>query len=62
MAKKMISFEGTDELKEVLRVAAFQQNKTVSALIRDTLEATFTSSKKSEVKIGVNITNDGQEQ
>lgn len=37
MAKKIISLEIPDELKEKLRVEAFYQNKSVSALIRDIL-------------------------
>ncbi|MBO5423975.1 MAG: hypothetical protein J6A25_00510 [Lachnospiraceae bacterium] len=37
MAKKIISLEISDELKEKLRVEAFHQNKSVSALIRDIL-------------------------
>ena len=37
MAKKIISLEIPDDLKEKLRVEAFLQNKSVSALIRDVL-------------------------
>lgn len=37
MAKKMISLEISDELKEALRVEAFNRGVTVSALIRDIL-------------------------
>jgi predicted transcriptional regulator len=37
MAKKIISLEISDELKEQLRRAAFEENKSVSALIRDIL-------------------------
>ena len=36
--KKMISFEGTSYLKEALRVEAFKNETTVSALIRQILE------------------------
>ena len=36
--KKMISFEGTDCLKEALRREAFKNKTTVSALIRQILE------------------------
>lgn len=36
--KKMISFEGTSCLKEALRVEAFKNETTVSALIRQILE------------------------
>lgn len=38
MAKKMISLEISDELKEALRVEAFKKNFTVSKLIRTILE------------------------
>lgn len=38
-AKKMISFEGTGCLKEALRIEAFNKGVTVSALIRQILEA-----------------------
>lgn len=38
MAKKMISFEGTDELKEDLRIEAFKRSLSISALIRQLLE------------------------
>jgi predicted transcriptional regulator len=37
MAKKIISLEISDELKEKLRREAFEENKSVSALIRDIL-------------------------
>jgi hypothetical protein len=37
--KKMISFEGTGSLKEALRIEAFRKETTVSALIRQILEA-----------------------
>jgi hypothetical protein len=36
--KKMISFEGTSCLKEALRIEAFNNDVTVSALIRQILE------------------------
>lgn len=36
--KKMISLEISDELKEALRVEAFNRKLTVSALIRSILE------------------------
>lgn len=39
MAKKIISLEITDELKELLRIEAFNRRMTVSALIRELLEA-----------------------
>lgn len=38
MAKKMISLEISDELREALRVEAFKRNKTISAVIRELLE------------------------
>lgn len=38
MAKKMISLEISDELREALRVEAFNRSKSVSALIRQILE------------------------
>lgn len=36
--KKMITFEASEELKEALRLAAFTEKKSVSALIRKILE------------------------
>lgn len=39
MPKQMISFEATEELKELLRIKAFQNKTTISALIRDILYA-----------------------
>ena len=36
--KKMITFEASEELKEALRLAAFAEKKSVSALIRKILE------------------------
>ena len=38
MAKKMISLEISDELRESLRLEAFRQSLSVSALIRKLLE------------------------
>ena len=38
MAKKMISLEISDELREALRVEAFKQSLSISALIRQVLE------------------------
>ena len=38
MAKKMISFEGTDDLKEALRIEAFKRSLSISALIRQLIE------------------------
>lgn len=39
MAKKMISLEITEEMKEALRVEAFKRSLSISALIRQLLEA-----------------------
>ena len=39
MAKKMISLEISDELKEALRVEAFKRSLSISALIRQLLES-----------------------
>jgi len=39
MAKKIISVEITEELKEQLRKEAFERNVSVSELIRQLLEA-----------------------
>lgn len=50
-AKKMISLEITEDLKEALRVAAFQQAVTVSALIRQTLEREFLVPKRKETQL-----------
>jgi plasmid stability protein len=38
MAKKMISLEISDELREALRVEAFRQSLSISALMRQILE------------------------
>lgn len=38
MAKKMISLEISDELREALRIEAFKNNVNISALIRKILE------------------------
>ena len=38
MQKKIISFEASEELKEALRVAAFNKSISISALIREILE------------------------
>ena len=39
MAKKMISLEISDELREALRIEAFKQSLSISALIRKLLES-----------------------
>jgi plasmid stability protein len=38
MAKKMISLEISDELREALRVEAFKRSLSISALMRQILE------------------------
>jgi plasmid stability protein len=38
MAKKMISLEISDELREALRVEAFKQSSSISAVMRQILE------------------------
>ena len=38
MSKKMISLEISDELREALRVEAFKQSLSISALMRKILE------------------------
>jgi hypothetical protein len=38
MEKKIISFEASTELKEALRLRAFQDSMSISALIRAVLE------------------------
>jgi hypothetical protein len=52
----MISFEGTSCLKEALRVEAFNQEVTVSALIRQILEVqlkdTIEKCRQNDVKRG----------
>lgn len=47
MAKKMISLEISDELREALRVEAFKRSVSMSALIRQLLEAQVLSNDKS---------------
>ena len=46
MSKIIISFEASEELKEALRVEAFNRKKTVSALIRELLENDIASIQK----------------
>lgn len=45
MPKKIISFEAPCELKEQLRIMAFNENITISALIRKILEAEVLNNK-----------------
>lgn len=49
MAKKMISLEISEELKEALRVEAFRRSLSVSALIRQLLEEALTKSSNKEL-------------
>ena len=44
--KKIISFEGNSELKEQLRILAFEKRVTVSALIRDILKQAIEKANK----------------
>lgn len=44
MAKKMISLEIPEELKEALRIEAFKRSLSVSALIRELLKEALASS------------------
>ena len=48
MSKKMISLEISAELKEALRVEAFNRAVSVSALIRQILESTLLDAKLTE--------------
>ena len=51
MAKKMISLEISDELKEALRVVAFKKNFTVSKLIRTILEKELNLDTKKDKEV-----------
>lgn len=46
MAKKMISLEISDELREALRVEAFKRSLSISALMRQLLEDALFQDKK----------------
>ena len=46
MAKKMISLEISDELREALRIEAFKRSLSISALIRQLLEAQVLSKEE----------------
>lgn len=48
MAKKIISVEITDELKERLRVEAFHRAITISALIRELIEEGLKTNKENQ--------------
>jgi plasmid stability protein len=49
MAKKMISLEISDELREALRVEAFKRSLSMSALIRQLLEESLKASPPKEL-------------
>lgn len=51
MAKKMISLEITEELKEALRVEAFKRSLSISALIRQLIEEGLAKSSDKELTI-----------
>ena len=51
MAKKMISLEISDELRETLRVEAFKRSLSISALIRQLLEEALKTSTNEGLKI-----------
>lgn len=46
MAKKMISLEISDELREALRVEAFKRSLNISALMRQLLEEALKNNKE----------------
>ena len=46
MAKKMISLEISDELREALRVEAFKRSLSISALMRQLLEEVLLPTEK----------------
>lgn len=48
MAKKMISLEISDELREALRVEAFRRSLSISALIRLLLEQSLTEKQQKD--------------
>ena len=48
MAKKMISLEISDELREALRVEAFKRSVNMSALIRQLLESQVLNKDESD--------------
>lgn len=50
MAKKMISLEISDELREALRVEAFKRSLSISALMRQLLEEALKLSRKDSDK------------
>jgi predicted DNA-binding protein len=48
MGKKMISLEISDEMKEALRVEAFNRSLSISALIRQLIEQSLNLSVESK--------------
>lgn len=50
MAKKMISLEISDELREALRVEAFKRSLSISALIRLLLEQSLGTAQLEELR------------
>ena len=48
MAKKMISLEISDALREALRVEAFRRSVSISALIRQLLEESLRKESSNE--------------
>lgn len=51
MAKKMISLEISDELREALRVEAFKRSLSISALMRLLLEQSLKADTQEESKV-----------
>jgi plasmid stability protein len=49
MAKKMISLEISDELREALRVEAFKRSLSISALMRQILEEKILKAADEEI-------------
>ena len=50
MAKKMISLEIPDELREALRIEAFKRSVSISAVIRQLLEEALQKELENEQK------------
>lgn len=48
MAKKMISLEISDELREALRIEAFRRSLSISALMRQLLEEALQLKEKAD--------------
>lgn len=48
MGKKMISLEISDELREALRVEAFKQSTSISAVMRQILEEKLLKASEEE--------------